>query len=231
MSTNVKGSLRKVKQIYWDMSAEVEKKYNDLKALDAEYIRISSSRDYSNEGRQSRLAEINRKREDLKRTLATMREKANNEAREVRNETERTFYNYYNASPDDVDLKMTELIRSGVLTDAELIHYGEKANQTMKRLIGKELEKRESQDSKRAGRLLQITSGNPHLQAIDSIMEIGDYSVGGAPMGGLESVKGIRARYDSLCDPIIEKTRDVKAETLADGRTVFSVEGSSTFDV
>ena len=225
----VRDYLRKVKKIYWDMSAEIEKKYNEMKALDAEYTRVSSSRDYSTEGRQKRLTEISNKRSALKRVLESMREAANNEARKVRDDAEKMFYNYYNASPDDVDLKMTELIRSGVLTDAELIHYGERANQTMKRLIGKELEKRTSPDAQRAGRALQLTTGNPHLQAIDSIMGIGDYAVGGAPMGGLDSVSAIRAKYDGLVDPIISDVKDVKSEFVAD-RQFFSVEGSAGYD-
>lgn len=229
MSTYVRDFLRKIKKIYWDMSTEIEKKYNELKALNEEYVRVSSSNDYTSEGRQKRLTEISRKRDELKHALEAMREQANNEARKVRDDAETTFYNYYNASPDDVDLKMTELIRSGVLTDAELIHYGERANTTMKRLIGKELESRNSLDAQRAGRVLQMTSGNPHLQAIDSMMEIGDYTVGGAKMGGFDTVSAMRKRYDGLVDPLISGTVDVKSEYLADGRQVFSVEGSANY--
>ena len=228
MSAYVKDYLRKIKKIYWDMSAEIEKKYNELKALDAEYTRVSSSRDYTLEGRQKRMTEISHKRDELKHTLAAMREQANNEARKVREDAESTFYNYYNASPDDVDLKMTELIRSGVLTDAELIHYGERANQTMRRLIGKELEGRASNDARMAGRAFLQTSGNPHLQAIDSMMEIGDYAVGGAKMGGLDTVSAIRQKYDGLVDPLISGIKDVKSEFVAD-RQFFSVEGSANY--
>ena len=228
MSTYVRDYLRKIKKIYWDMSTEIEKKYNELKALNDEYVRVSSSRDYTHEGRQKRLTEISRKRDELRHTLASMREQANNEARKVRDDAESTFYNYYNASPDDVDLKMTELIRSGVLTDAELIHYGERANATMKRLIGKELESRNSMDAKAAGRFFLQTSGNPHLQAIDSMMEIGDYAVGGAKMGGLDTVSAIRQKYDGLVDPLISGVKDVKSEFVAD-RQIFSVEGSANY--
>ena len=228
MSTYVRDYLRKIKKIYWDMSTEIEKKYNELKALNDEYVRVSSSRDYTHEGRQKRLTEISRKRDELRHTLASMREQANNEARKVRDDAESTFYNYYNASPDDVDLKMTELIRSGVLTDAELIHYGERANATMKRLIGKELESRNSMDAKAAGRFFLQTSGNPHLQAIDSMMEIGDYAVGGAKMGGLDTVSAIRQKYDGLVDPLISGVKDVKSEFVAD-RQFFSVEGSANY--
>ena len=228
MSTYVKDYLRKIKKIYWDMSAEIEKKYNEVKALDAEYIRVSSSKDYTVEGRQKRMTEISRKKDELKCSLEAMRSAANNEARKVRDDAESTFYNYYNASPDDVDLKMTELIRSGVLTDEELIHYGERANATMKRLIGKELESRNSMDAKAAGRFFLQTSGNPHLQAIDAMMGVGDYAVGGAPMGGFDTVSSIREKYDSLVDPIISGVKDVKSEFVAD-RQFFSVEGSANY--
>ena len=229
MSAHVKDYLQKVKKIYWDASGEIEKKYNEVKALDAEFQRVSASRDYSPEGRQNRLTEISNKKDELKRTLNAMREAANNEARQVRKGAESVFYNYYNAAPDDVDLKLTELIRSGVLTDAELIHYGEKANQTMKRLIGKELEKRSSRDAQQAGRALQMTSGNPHLQAIDALMEIGDYTVGGGRMSGFDGVSSFRSRYDSLVDPVISGVKDVKSEVVGD-RQFFSVEGSATYD-
>ena len=229
MSTYVRDYLRKIKKIYWEHSEKIEKKYNELKALEDEYTKTSTSSDYSREGKQKRLAENWEKQRLLKRELESMREAANNEAMKVREDAEKTFYKYYNASPDDVDLKMTELIRSGVLTDAELIHYGERANTTMKRLIGKELESRNSMDAQRAGRAFQMTSGNPHLQAIDSMMEIGDYAVGGAKMGGLDTVSAIRARYDELIDPLISGTMDVKSEYLADGRQLFAVEGSATY--
>lgn len=231
MSTTVKSYLLKLKKLYWDRSEEIEKKYNELKKLNEEYKRITTSRDYTPEGRQSRLTSIDAKRSAIKHELEAMRIDTNEEAKKIRSDAERTFYNYYNASPDDVDLRMTELIRSGVLTDAELIHYGEKANQTMRRLIGKELEKRPSADARQVGRAYQLTSGSPHLQAIDRIMEVGDYAVGGAKLGGFDSVSGIRARFDDMIDPVIAGTRDVKTEILADGRQIFSAEGSATFDV
>ena len=230
MSITVKYYLRKLKKLYQDRSEEVEKKYDELKKLNAEYERVRSSRDYTPEGRQSRMTSIDAKRSAIKHELEAMRINANEEAKKIRESAESTFYNYYNASPDDVDLKMTELIRSGVLTDAELIHYGEKANSTMRRLIGKELENRPSANAKQIGRAYQLATGNPHLQAIDRIMEIGDYAVGGARMGGFDTVSAMRKRFDELVDPVIGATKDVKSETLADGRQLFSVEGSATFD-
>lgn len=229
MSTYVRDYLQKVKRIYQEKSAEVEEQYNELKKLEAEKQAVLSSRDFTPEGRSNRVSEIDTKRNALKASLAALREQANNEARKVRKDAESVFYGYYNASPEDVDLRMMELIRSGVLSDAELIHYGERSNATMKRLIGKELESRDSMDAKAAGRFFLQMSGNPHLQAIDSIMEIGDYTVGGAKMGGLDTVHAMRARYDSLVDPLISRTKDVKSEFLADGRQLFSVEGSAGY--
>lgn len=227
MSIKVRDYLRKVKKIYQEKSEEVEKKYDELKKLNDEYQTTLSSRDYTPEGRQKKLAAIDVKRDALKRELASLREAAKSEALKVRESAEATFYNYYNASPEDVDLKMMELIKSGVLSEKELIHYGNRANSTMRRVIGKELEKR---GSRQAGMVFQFESGDPHLSAIDELIGVGDYSVGGAPMGGLESVSAIRKRFDELCDPVISRTKDVKSETLADGRQLFSVEGSATFD-
>lgn len=231
MGYSVRDYLRKVKQIYQEKSAEVEKQYDELKKLNAERSQVLSSRDYTPEGRQKRIAAIDAKRDALKASLAALRLAANNEAGKVREDAEKTFYAYYNASPDDVDLKMTELIRSGVLTDAELIHYGERANSTMRRLIGKELAGRPSADAQRIGRGYQLASGNPHLKAIDAIIETGDYAVGGAKMGGFDTVSSIRKRFDELVDPVINGTPDVKTEYLVDGRQTFSAEGSSTYDL
>lgn len=227
MSKTVKGYLRDIKRIYQESSEKVEKEYDKLVKLNGEYNRVSSSRDYTVEGRQKRLAEISAERDKIKHNCAALREEANNNARKIRDDAEKMFYNYYNAAPEDVDLKMMELIRSGVLTEKELIHYGNKANSTMRRVIGKELEKR---GSHQAGTIFQFQSGDPHLSAIDELIGVGDYAVGGAPMGGLESVSAIRKRFDELCDPVIARTKDVKTEFLADGRQVFSVEGSATFD-
>lgn len=230
MSKTVKGYLRDIKKIYQESSEKVEKEYDKLVKLDEEYNRVSSSRDYTLEGRQKRLTEISAERDKIRHNCAAMREETNNAARRLRSEAEKMFYNYYNASPDDVDLKLMELIRSGVLSENELIHYGERANTTMRRIIGKELEKIGSVEARQAGMVFQIQSGDPHLSAIDNLIGIGDYAVGGAPMGGLSSVHNIRARFDELCDPVIAGTKDVKTEFLSDGRQIFSVEGSATFD-
>lgn len=227
MGKTVKGYLRDIKRIYQESSDQVEKKYDELVKLNNEYQDVLKSRDYTHEGRQKKLAAIDVKRDALKHDLAVLRENANNAARKVRDDVERTFYGYYNASPDDVDLKMMELIRSGVLSEKELIHYGNKANSTMRRVIGKELENR---GSHQAGMMFQFPSGDPHLKAVDDLIGVGDYAVGGAKLGGLSSVHGIRAKFDELCDPVIAGIRDVKSETLADGRQLFSVEGSATFD-
>lgn len=230
MSKTVKGYLRDIKKIYQESSEKVEKEYDKLVKLDEEYNRVSSSRDYTLEGRQKRLTEISAERDKIRHNCAAMREEANNAARRLRSEAEKMFYNYYNASPDDVDLKLMELIRSGVLSEKELIHYGERANTTMRRIIGKELENRGSMEARQAGSIFQFQSGDPHLKAADELIGIGDYSVGGAKMGGLSSVSAIRKRFDELCDPVISGTQDVKTEFLADGRQIFSVEGSATFD-
>lgn len=226
----VKDYLRKVKSVYWEKSGEVEKQYNELKKLNAERHQVMTSREFTPEGRQKRLAAIDAKRDALKASLAALRVEANNEAGKIRLDAEKTFYRYYNASPDDVDLKMTELIRSGVLTDAELIHYGEKANSTMRRLIGKELSKRPTQEARQAASVFQMVTKNPHLQAIDSIIEIGDYAVGGARLGGLDTVSSIRERFDGLVDPVIDTVTDVKTKYLADGTQLFSVEGTAGYD-
>ena len=231
MSKTVKGYLRDIKRIYQETSDQVEKKYDELVKLNNEYTDVLKSRDYTPEGRQKKLAAIDVKRNALKHDLAVLREDANNAARKVRDDVERTFYGYYNASPEDVDLKLMELIRSGVLSEKELIHYGERANTTMRRIIGKELDKRGSLEAHQAGYMFQFPSGDPHLKAVDDLIGVGDYAVGGAKLGGLSSVHGIRSRYDELCDPIINGIKDVKSETLADGRQLFSVEGSATFDV
>ena len=230
MSKTVKGYLRELKNLYWAKSEEVEKKYNELKSVQEEMTKVQTSRDYTPEGRSKRLATLGEKRDTLKKELNALREATNNEAMKIRENAETEFYNYYNASPDDVDLRLTELIRSGVLTDAELIHYGNKANATMRRLIGKELEGRSSYDAKQAGRAFQLVTNNPHLQAIDNIIGVGDYAVGGAKMGGFDTVSSIRARFDSLIDPVINGVKDVKSEYLADGRQLFSVEGSAGYD-
>ena len=230
MSKTVKGYLRELKNLYWAKSEEVEKKYHELKSVQEEMTKVQTSRDYTPEGRSKRLATLGEKRDTLKKELNALREATNNEAMKIRENAETEFYNYYNASPDDVDLRLTELIRSGVLTDAELIHYGNKANATMKRLIGKELEGRSSYDAKQAGRAFLLPTNSPHLQAIDNIMSVGDYAVGGAKMGGFDTVSSIRARFDSLIDPVINGVKDVKSEYLADGRQLFSVEGSAGYD-
>ena len=221
--SSIRKYLEKIKDIYWEKSGEVEKKYNELKALDAEYVRVSSSRDYSAEGKEKRLLEISNKKSELKRVLDDLRKAANDAAMQIRSDVEKTFYSYYHADPDDVDLKMMELIRSGVLTDDELIHYGKRANPTMRRLIGKELSERKTPEAHAAGMTFLQTEGDPHLNAVDYLMQVGDYAVGGARLGGLDSVTGVRMRFDSLVDPIIDGAKDISSEIYADGSQHYSV--------
>lgn len=226
----VKDYLRKVKTVYWKKSEEVEKQYNELKKLNAEKNQVMMSRDFTPEGKQKRIATIDAKITALKASLETLRAEANDEAGKIRQEAESAFYKYYNAAPEDVDLKMTELIRSGVLSDAELIHYGKRANATMRRLIGKELSTRMSQEARQAASVFQMRTTNPHLEAIDKIIEIGDYSVGGAKLGGLDTVSNIRKRFDEIVDPVIDKVKDVKLDILPDGKQMFFVEGTAGYE-
>ena len=223
MSKSVRGYLRDIKAIYQKKSEEVEKKYNELKKAKDDYVKISSSKDFTPEGRQKRLNANSAYQDELKHDLDALRREANEAAGKIRNEAEKAFYGYYNAKPEDVDLKMLELIRSGVLSEKELIHYGERANTTMRRLIGKELEKKESYSAHQAATIFQMGSDNPHLKAIDEVIGVGDYAVGGAPMGGYDSVSAIRARFDSLVDPVIANTRDVSVSLADDGSESFTI--------
>lgn len=115
---------------------------------------------------------------------------------EVRADMERRFYSHYHATAEALDTRAQALIQSGVLSIDELIDMGGrfKKNETMRRIVGAELEKRLANDrmmnTAQADRVKQFTvwCAQPvqqeHLQTFDVMTDYFNKAVGGPRKSG-----------------------------------------------
>ena len=141
--------------------------------------------------------------------MAELRTDANKRAGEIRAEMEDMFFGFYHVDPQAVDMQTVTLINAGVVSDRELLAMAKKANPTMRRLIAKALSESKNEDMARQGRYMLVSS-NPHTDAMDALMGIGDYAVGGAPMSGASGAAAFLAKWDELTRETFDKAPQVE---------------------
>ncbi len=120
----------------------------------------------------------------------------NKELSAIREEMEQRFYDAFHPTPEGLDTKALAIIRSGVLSIDELMEYAKRYenNETMRRMIGAELEKRLENDhtlnTDRANAIkysairLQQERSEKHLQAFDNMAAYFNMATGGLRKGG-----------------------------------------------
>lgn len=204
--------MRKVETIY----KEAAPKYLELaKQADENreaILKVRDSRELTYEGKQKRIDFLHEKGNTLKAEIAAVVATANEQAQEVRRKVEQHFYNYFNTVPEDVDMHGLELLKSGILSDSELIRIAEgyKGNATMQKIYGKHMLQSNSSDVRRVGSVLLANSTNPHLRCIDSIIEVGKYCLGGGTTHGASCEVFLR-RFDEMTAQVYAAAPDIEA--------------------
>lgn len=173
--------MKKAEAVYKEYGAKyVEELQEDAKIL-ASINSVRTSRDFTEEGKASRIANLRRESEKHKANMAALAAAANTKAAEIRKEVAQGFYGHFHAMPAAIDPNGMELLRSGILTDAELVNLTNsyEGNNTMERICATYLEKREDKALQQMASVIKSKGHNDvHLRCIDSIIDVGRRCVG-----------------------------------------------------
>lgn len=109
---------------------------------------------------------------DLKKLIAITRSEFESAADTARDKANKAFSGKYGISPEKVDLRLIELLKSGLLTDNELLELsGRYTDTTNRRIIGKHLSEKDSADLRREGnRLIEQSMQRPDMDTIDALV-------------------------------------------------------------
>lgn len=223
MKMTLKNYMDRVGEIYKAAAGEVVKDAERLEELKAKRAGVWADRGLTMTGKHTEDGKLAEEMHAVNRHISGVQENARKAALGVRAEVERVFHDHYNAKPADYDEKTAQLINSGVLTEKELLHMADGANRTMKRFIGARLAESKDQMTAFRGRVLQQTSLNPHLEAIDGMMGVGVYAVGGGQAGPAGAAEFLR-RWDEVVQPVYAAAPDVGVEydtTTGEGRRFY----------
>lgn len=144
----------------------------------------------------------------VNRRIEAIREKANAKAAQIREKTRRDFSDYYDAKPDGFDEKVKAFVDSGVATEAELLAAAEKTGVTMKRYIGAKLAESKDASIAAKGRYLQQASQRPDLRAIDDMIGVGAFAMGGG-MSGVAGCRGFTKKWSYVTQDVYAAAPDV----------------------
>lgn len=203
--------MRRIEKIYKDAAPKyleaAQKEKENREAIEG--IRASSNLTY--EGKQKQIAALTEQGNAIRAEMAAYSAQAREQALEVRQEVERRFYGHFHATPQDIDMPALELLKSGILTDTELKNLANSYsnNATMRRLIGRTMEQRDSRELQQMGRLLRANATEPHLQCVDSIMQVGEYCLGGGRTKGA-SCEVFLQRFDEMTAPTYAAAPDIE---------------------
>ena len=208
----LKDYMRKTERIYKELAPEYIKSVKEEQKAREQIYQTRSSRDLTPEGKQKRIAALQELCNEHKANMAALAKTAKERALEVRKEVEKRFYNRYHATPAALDMQTLELLKSGILSDSELLHLAETfdGNSTMQRICGKYMEQSSNRNTQTLGRALQMNASDPHLRCIDSIIEVGTHCMGGAPLSGANGAEHMFARFDEMTAQTYAAAPDVE---------------------
>lgn len=211
MRVSVTDYLRQAETVYKKAAAEVVKDFEKVTQLKKAQEDASKSVLLTPQGKAQRRAELATEIAGVERHMAELRADANKQAGEIRAKMEDTFFGFFHVDPQAVDMQTVTLINAGVVSDRELLAMAKKANPTMRRLLAKALAESKNEDMARQGRAMMMTS-NPHIDAMNALMSVGDYAVGGARMSGASGAEAFLAKWDELTGPVFASAPKVSCD-------------------
>lgn len=175
---NLRPYLEKIDQAYKEARAAYTRTYEDIEALKAKEKALRFGEEgnkYSPEHRNTLLREIDEKIKTSKAYLRTIREDLENAAGKVRAEAEKTFAKKYSVNPGSLDMQLTKLLESGILSDDELLHISDKYNDvTNRRMIAKYVTERGEKTNSRPLKVHGFELYNeqpPHIASLNNFVE------------------------------------------------------------
>jgi len=141
--------------------------------------------------------------------LAAEQATAPEKAAKIRKEAAVAVAEIFAPSPAEIDFGTLELLKAGILTDAEIIRTADKFkdNITMKRLIARYIAQRTGPEVQALAAKLSKANGNPFLLAVDEAIAEGERHIkkGVRHNPDFEPVEDVLASFDNSIKPIKER--------------------------
>lgn len=169
--------INKIEALYGKAREDFNKATTELAQLEESHKKKVGSGELNAKGLQRENERYTSKRKELLQTIADARDTFSKGAAEVRDSVDVLFRNTYRTNPESMDLKAVEMIKSGMLTERELLEmaaaYKESGNLAMYRFCGTRLDRNDTDPTIRAvaqdaHRALERTD----LQTVDSFTDI-----------------------------------------------------------
>lgn len=169
--------INKIEALYGKAREDFNKATTELAQLEESHKKKVGSGELNAKGLQRENERYTSKRKELLQTIADARDTFSKGAAEVRDSVDVLFRNTYRTNPESMDLKAVEMIKSGMLTERELLEmaaaYKESGNLAMYRYCGTRLDRNDTDPTIRAiaqdaHRALERTD----LQTVDSFTDI-----------------------------------------------------------
>lgn len=203
--------MQKVAEIYKTAAPEFIEEYKAEKEAREAIAKVKGSADFTEQGKQRKIEQLEQECAEHRKVMETIAAEAQKKALGVRREVEEHFYSRFHVSPADLDVNALELLKSGIVTDTELKNMAQEYanNVTMLRLLGKYMMERQSSELKSMGHVLQHSNSDIHLQCVDSVINVGNYMLGGAPLSGGSAAETFYKRFDGLIAGTFEVAPDI----------------------
>lgn len=146
--------INKIEALYGKAREDFNKATTELAQLEESHKKKVGSGELNAKGLQRENERYTSKRKELLQTIADARDTFSKGAAEVRDSVDVLFRNTYRTNPESMDLKAVEMIKSGMLTERELLEmaaaYKESGNLAMYRYCGTRLDRNDTDPTIRA---------------------------------------------------------------------------------
>ena len=217
--------MDRIKAIYTEANKQYVELLEKMRNCDSALERVNFDRTLSPEGRQQRREGLRQLKAEVRKELDAINADAKSRANAIRKEVEHDFYGLYNARAEDVDSKTVELLKSGILTDSEMIDLANKYhnNNAMRRIIGSYAKQREGREMQTLGNVCMRASDTPHLDAIDTLCNTLNYTIGDAPLSGIYGAASLGRKIDGLAAEIYADAPNISWDVNDEGGIYYSV--------
>ena len=202
--------LLKMANTYKTAASAIAAKYDEYMKVKEQIVETQNSRLLTTEGKQKKIDELSSKKSQLMRDIEALRVEANSTAKHIKTDADIVFRGFYKPKKEDIDPQIVALLDADILRYDELMQMAESANMTTKRLIGKALERKgyktESQE-------LLRTVGEPHIRAMDDLMQMGDFYCGSARLSGYGICKTAATKFDEVTASLVASAPRLVADT------------------
>ena len=170
--------INKIEALYGKAREDFNKATTELAQLEESHRKKVGSGELNAKGLQRENERYTSKKKELLQTITDARDTFSKGAAEVRDSVDVLFRNNYRTNPESMDLKAVEMIKSGMLTERELLEmaaaYKESGNLAMYRYCGTQLKVDANTDPtvKEIARDAHRALEREDLQTVDTFTDI-----------------------------------------------------------